>query len=192
MYILIETFSAAIFLIPVFLLLWIRKRLSFETAFLYFIFSVYLSGVYFLTGLPTTAFSVWDANGNLIPFIGMAADAKNTMLNVALFIPCGFSLPLLWKKYRRIACTLGFGLAMTAGIETLQLFTFRATDINDIITNFAGTCIGYLVFLLAHRFHPLPIRPDRRSRDLPRILLLVAAVMFFLQPLVVSLIYGII
>lgn len=28
-------------------------------------------------------------------------------------------------------------------IEILQLFTFRATDIDDIIMNTIGTCVGY-------------------------------------------------
>lgn len=37
------------------------------------------------------------------------------------------------------------GLAMTSFIEIAQIFTGRATDIDDIITNIAGTLIGYLL-----------------------------------------------
>ena len=34
---------------------------------------------------------------------------------------------------------------MTSFIEIAQIFTGRTTDINDIITNIAGTLIGYLI-----------------------------------------------
>ena len=34
---------------------------------------------------------------------------------------------------------------MTSFIEIAQIFTGRATDIDDIITNITGTLIGYLI-----------------------------------------------
>ena len=34
---------------------------------------------------------------------------------------------------------------MTSFIEIAQIFTGRTTDIDDIITNIAGTLIGYLI-----------------------------------------------
>lgn len=34
---------------------------------------------------------------------------------------------------------------MTSFIEIAQIFTGRATDIDDIITNIAGTLVGYLI-----------------------------------------------
>ena len=34
---------------------------------------------------------------------------------------------------------------MTAFIEILQIFTFRLTDINDLITNTLGTIAGYFI-----------------------------------------------
>lgn len=37
------------------------------------------------------------------------------------------------------------GFAMTSFIEIAQIFTGRATDIDDIITNIAGTLVGYLI-----------------------------------------------
>ena len=37
------------------------------------------------------------------------------------------------------------GFAMTSFIEIAQIFTGRTTDIDDIITNIAGTLIGYLI-----------------------------------------------
>lgn len=45
---------------------------------------------------------------------------------------------------------LGFGLSLT--IELAQLFTqYRATDVDDLITNTVGTLLGYLCFRLIHR-----------------------------------------
>lgn len=47
---------------------------------------------------------------------------------------------------------------MTSFIEIAQIFTGRATDIDDIITNIAGTLVGYLIaywftgiFLINHK-----------------------------------------
>lgn len=41
--------------------------------------------------------------------------------------------------------TVGLGLMTSLGIEILQIFTFRATDINDVITNVAGYNDRYLI-----------------------------------------------
>lgn len=43
--------------------------------------------------------------------------------------------------------TLLIGCGLSFSIEIVQLFTlYRATDINDLITNIVGTLIGYFCF----------------------------------------------
>ena len=66
-------------------------------------------------------------------------------------------------------------------IEILQLFTlYRATDINDLLTNIVGTMIGYLCFRLAVKLRIItlnsPHMPQERdgSAALPIILMAVA------------------
>ena len=75
----------------------------------------------------------------------MINDVSNACLNVLLFVPFGFFLPVLWKEFRNAKKLFTAGFAMTSFIEIAQIFTGRATDIDDIITNITGTLIGYLI-----------------------------------------------
>ncbi|MDZ7548062.1 VanZ family protein, partial [Clostridium perfringens] len=65
---------------------------------------------------------------NLIPFNdGFEISA---ILNVIFFMPFGFLLPTLWKKYRILWPTLCSGLVFSIIIEISQLFVLhRETDI---------------------------------------------------------------
>ncbi len=72
--------------------------------------------------------------------------------NVVLFLPLGIFLPWLWPKNRRLWRVA----AVTAGIITLvevtQLFTLRGScDVDDLILNVAGACLGYGLYRLALR-----------------------------------------
>lgn len=188
---LVEAFAAALVLLPTFLVLHKIRFHSIRTSFHYVFFAFYLAAVYNIVGLPTVQFMVFDVNLNLIPLVGMAEDLSGTVLNVLLFVPLGFFLPLMWRKYRRMKTTLLFGMGMTAAIELLQLLAYRATDINDIITNFAGTVIGYMLFRLVMHILSQNILGDRNAKDLTIIFLSVAGTMFFIQPLIASGIYKI-
>lgn len=68
------------------------------------------------------------------------------ILNFLMFIPFGMLLPIairpLSKWWKTAACTLVF----TASIEVFQLFIGRSGDVDDIIMNFAGGMIGYIIF----------------------------------------------
>ena len=55
----------------------------------------------------------------------------------------GFFVPAVWKNFRSFKTMFFMGLAVSLGIELLQIFTFRLTDIDDLITNTAGTVLGY-------------------------------------------------
>lgn len=190
-YLLIEAFAAVAVLLPCFLLL---NRVVFHSrrrTALYFLFALYLAAVYHLTGLPTVLFITFDINLNLIPFEIFTKELVLSLLNIAMFVPLGFFLPLLWKKYRRLKNTLLFGVGATVFIELAQLFTYRATDINDLITNTAGALLGYLLFRLAHKLRPVGIAHAKERGDLLLILAVTAAGMFFVQPLIATFLYGI-
>lgn len=71
------------------------------------------------------------------------------ILNIFLFIPLGFLCPLLSSRFLRAANTIAAGFFLSLFIEISQLFTlYRATDIDDLLTNTVGTVIGYLCFRL--------------------------------------------
>ena len=107
----------------------------------YIIFILYLTAMCFLVGFPSVTGIKIGWSYNFIPFYGMLNDITNSYLNVLLFIPLGIFVPCLWPEYRSMMKTVGLGLMTSLGIEILQIFTFRATDINDVITNVAGTIL---------------------------------------------------
>ena len=129
----IDMLPGAALLIPIYFILNQIYFRNSRKSILYFLFSCYLSVVYVLVGLPNVTYIRPELNLNLIPFAGMLADLKNSILNVLLFIPLGIMLPLLWNKFKTLKCTLLFGFGMSLTIELLQILTFRATDVNDLI-----------------------------------------------------------
>lgn len=83
-----------------------------------------------------------------IPFLDMISGSIDTILNVILFIPLGFMLPWLWNKYSRISNVALTGFLFSLSIESVQIFGRGTTDINDLITNTVGTCLGYGIYKL--------------------------------------------
>lgn len=192
MYLLMEMLAAIIALSPGFLLLCKIRFRGFKRSAGCFIFAVYLAAVYQLTGLPTITFTRFEINLNLIPFIGMIEDIKTAMLNVLLFVPLGFILPLLWTKYRHMKNTLCFGFCMTTAIELLQLFTYRATDVDDMLTNLLGTMLGYVAFRVLDKLSQKPIRSNESTKDIWFMIATVVFAMYFVQPLIISCIFAVI
>lgn len=89
--------------------------------------------------------AIFNPNINLIPF-NDGFDISG-ILNIIFFMPFGFLLPTLWKKYRSFLRTLSYGIIFSFIIEIGQLFTKnRATDINDLIMNTLGTILGWIIF----------------------------------------------
>lgn len=111
----------------------------------YAVFALYLGVVSALVGLPNIGYVRFGCNLNLIPFVGIVGDLKNSLLNVALFVPIGFCLYWLWEPMRRGGRAVWEGLGISLFIELAQIFTFRATDVNDLITNTLGAFLGVLL-----------------------------------------------
>lgn len=187
-YTFLEAACAAVVLIPLFLVLNKIRFCSFQNTVLYLLFSIYLSAVYAVVGLPNVTYIRFDLNLNLLPFVSMFSELRATLLNVLLFVPLGFFLYILWKSFRRFARTVLFGFAVSFAIEILQIFTFRATDINDLLTNTLGTLIGWLLAWVARKLFPRLVH-NNPSSDLPIIFGCTIGVMFFLQPVIWKIIY---
>ncbi len=66
----------------------------------------------------------------------------NIVGNLVMFVPWGFGLPLLWKRMRFLPSLVPALLVLPLGIETCQLFIDRSVDIDDLILNFLGGCLG--------------------------------------------------
>jgi glycopeptide antibiotics resistance protein len=113
---------------------------------------------------PAGAGSVW-ASVNLIPTRTMLGIIRNhrgmitwqLLGNVLLFVPLGFLLPKLSKRLQRFAVTVAAGFSVSVGVELVQLAMLlalasrRSVDVDDVILNVAGTCLGYLAWRATRR-----------------------------------------
>ncbi len=184
-----EASLAAIFLLP--LLAWVRKGRGWQRSrfWLYAAFCVYLAAMYHLVGLPDVTYVRWDPVLNLVPFRYMFSDYRSSLLNLALFLPLGFFARILWKPFERPVSALALGLGLSAFIELFQLFTLRATDVNDLMTNTLGTLLGWCLGCLTGRVFPAP---REEAGDLWLLLPMTFGVCFFLQPWLSHLIWALI
>ena len=186
---LIEIIAAAVFIIPLWCMynkLWFHSR---KRTVIYMVFGFYLTALLALVGFPSVMSLKIDFAVNIIPFADMASDFINACLNVILFVPLGFFLPILWDTFRKIKNVALTGLITTLFIEILQIFTLRTTDINDIITNTVGTIIGYFIARGITNKFTKGILQNSKIGDFYMICGTVVLVMFFLQPLISSLLW---
>lgn len=104
--------------------------------------------------------SIWDLitygkldnSINLIPF--SSEGAMTYILNIIMFMPLGFLLPLIWENFRNAKKVVLMGFLMSLTIEICQLFNIRTTDIDDLMMNTLGALVGYCcwkVFSLVFR-----------------------------------------
>ena len=127
---------------------------------------------------------------NLVPFLDMIYDFKNVILNIILFIPLGIIMPLLWERFRIFRISFLFGVGMSFIIEFLQLFTFRTTDINDILTNSAGTVLGYFILNIIIQKVPKSSNFRYPEHDICLLCSLIFIIMFFIEPFISSAIWS--
>ena len=180
----IDILPAALLFAPAYLILNKAYFHNSRKSFLYFLFSCYLSAVFVLVGMPNITYIRPELNLNLIPIIGMIDDWKNSILNILLFVPLGVILPILWDRFRIQKNTILFGFCTSLAIELLQILTFRATDVNDLITNTLGTYLGFLC--AGHLFQKRQITESDKFRDTGIVIAVVLLTMFFAYPFVSS------
>ena len=95
------------------------------------------------------AYGKLDNSINLIPF--SSEGAMTYILNIIMFMPLGFLLPLIWKNFRNAKKVVLMGFLMSLAIEICQLFNIRTTDIDDLMMNTLGAVIGYFIWKLTKR-----------------------------------------
>lgn len=163
-----------------------RRLLSLHTLCL-LIYICTLTGIYSVTGIPDIKDCGLDFTFNLIPMADILNSPMQYLLNILLFFPVGFLLPLLFDEYGDWRHVLGFCCFLTVFIEIAQVFTFRTTDIDDLITNLLGAGLGYSLVHLAEkalRLHlPFNIENDYEEQHGQwGYLILLFLQQFFLQP----------
>ena len=165
------------------------QRLSFRREILLLILVLYLSGLAAATLSPNrgSRSRVEPAVGiELLPNaaaltcssanLSRGSNARffcmyNAKGNVLLFFPLGLLLPLIWRRlpfWRGIQ----IAIALSFSIELLQYVSrawgsYRLADINDVVLNVLGACLGLaLVFLLRLlKRTPAADAPSNPARD---------------------------
>ena len=72
--------------------------------------------------------------------------------NIGMFLPIGFLLPLLWRRFENILWTVFVCFGISFFIETTQLFLPRGTDVDDLIMNTLGGTIGFFLYFISKKF----------------------------------------
>jgi glycopeptide antibiotics resistance protein len=154
-----------------------ERAASFPRELLLLIFVVYLSGVAAATLEPNrgsrahvAATDGLELQPNLTSLTCSSASlsrgstarsfcVRNARGNFILFVPLGILLPLVWRRLRFWNGLLA-ALAISVGIELAQYLTRpwsnRLADVNDVILNVAGACLGLALVSL------LRLRPRER------------------------------
>jgi len=160
----------------------LRKRKGYLYTLLSLLFVFYLSALIEITffPLPYRSSEIIQARQplcmlfkeiNLIPFkgvwtifskgdsLGAAVQVRNWLGNILLFIPLGFSIPILSKRFgdakKVILSICVISLFIEESQFLLTCFVFRApykvTDIDDLIANVLGGLVGFLFFIPVRR-----------------------------------------
>lgn len=120
------------------------------------LFGLYLLAVCSVVGIPSVKYLRLDFSLNLLPLLDITDNPPgyimNTILNIILFVPLGVFLPAIWPQYRSLSRVAAAGLAFSLSIELLQLFNWRLTDVDDLLTNTLGAVLGFYLFRLVYMF----------------------------------------
>ena len=145
LYLVEKLIGAGVALPGVLLFLYYTDRNRFKKKWFWAVlFVVYMNAMFCVVGIPSAQFVRWDPEINWIPFRDFSsANIVGMSLNILMFIPFGAFLPIYFGRFWKMSTTVFAGAFMSFTIEVLQLFTFRLTDIDDLIMNTLGTLLGY-------------------------------------------------
>ena len=136
-----------------------KMRIGNKRKFIMLLFGVYMIGVLSLTFIvrETMVLRTPENRGVILePFREIQAMIDGPkrffwfmqiFLNVLLFVPFGFLLPMVQKRFNNVFAVTLLGFIFSCGIESMQYITGRGlTEIDDIINNTAGAFCGYLLY----------------------------------------------
>lgn len=152
----LDLFGGAIVSLPIALILafvFDKERIK-RKWFWLVLYVLYLNAMLIIIGVPDFTYITWQPTINLIPFQDFCmSNIRGMLLNIVMLVPFGFFLPIYFARYQKWYHTLIAGITTSLLIEIIQLYTFRASDIDDLLMNTLGTVIGFLIakLFLRHR-----------------------------------------
>ena len=77
---------------------------------------------------------------------------KQIMGNLVMLFPLGIYIPLLYTRLSGFIAVFIISLLFSLLIESFQLVTrFRSADVDDVMLNTIGACVGYAVFIIVKK-----------------------------------------
>ena len=77
---------------------------------------------------------------------------KQIMGNLVMLFPLGIYIPLLYPRLSGFFAVVFISLLFSLLIESFQLVTrFRSADVDDVLLNTLGACVGFLVFIIVKK-----------------------------------------
>lgn len=74
------------------------------------------------------------------------------IMNIAMYIPVGFSLPGCFKSLKKLWKTLLIVAICSIGVELIQYFlSIGYSDVDDVMNNILGTIIGWSLYKLLNK-----------------------------------------
>ncbi len=129
-----------------------KREINFKSLFWWIMLIFYLFVVLSITLFRPSVFQ----NGQIISFFYSYKEAwirasetawRNIILNILMFVPLGFWLPVGKKGFRVFWKTYLCGFLFTVGIESLQLIlSLGLFEVADVFNNTLGTMIGYGIY----------------------------------------------
>ena len=126
-----------------------KRDINFKSLFWWIMLIFYLFVVVSVTLFRSSIFQ----NGQIISFFYSYKEAwisasetawRNIILNILMFVPLGFWLPVGKERFRVFWKTYLIGFLFTVGIESLQLIlSLGLFEVADVFNNTLGTMIGY-------------------------------------------------
>lgn len=126
-----------------------KREIKFVRLFWWIMLIFYLFVVLSITLFRSSVFQ----NGQIISFFYSYKEAwisasevawRNIILNILMFVPLGFWLPVGKERFRVFWKTYLVGFLLTVGIESLQLLlALGLFEVADLFNNTLGTMIGY-------------------------------------------------
>lgn len=81
--------------------------------------------------------------------VGLRFAVKNVLGNLAAFLPMGFYLPSLFKRFRSLLRTVCGVYLIVLAFEVIQIVTaLGCFDVDDLILNVIGSAAGYGLYKL--------------------------------------------
>ena len=151
-------------------------------------FGLYIMAVFYVTD-PGTLYGLLSLKPrhlgylaehiNLIPF-SREIQVVGYGLNVVMFLPLGFLIPLIWKELGKLRYILAAGCGLSTLIEVSQLLSLRGTDVDDVIMNTLGAVLGYGLYRLCSRLTGSRFQQQEAAGELPVLILAIFLGRFFL------------